>query len=127
MLIKLSIYELTHLNIYLLVAVTEDDETVELLLCRANSSGSSTAKTFLELTRQNDKPKNFSKVSSLLCQTPLSTPLLKLPPARKSIQIVIKVIVFDQINTTQKLRLTAENFTNKAKAIGQICSSKICY
>ena len=55
-LIKLNIYELPHLNIYLLVLVAEDDETVELLLCRATSSDSSTAKTFLELTRQNDKP-----------------------------------------------------------------------
>ena len=55
MLIKLSIYELPHLNTYLLVAVTEVDETVELLLCIVTSSDSSTAKTLLELTRQNDK------------------------------------------------------------------------
>ena len=55
MLIKLSIYELPHLNTYLLVAVTEVEETVELLLCIVTSSDSSTAKTFLELTRQNDK------------------------------------------------------------------------
>ena len=55
MLIKFSIYKLPHLNIYLLVAVTEDDEAVELLLCIGTSSDSSTAKTFLELTCQNDK------------------------------------------------------------------------
>ena len=55
MLIKLSIYKLPHLNIYLPVAVTEDDETVELLLCIGTSSDSSTAKAFLELTCQNDK------------------------------------------------------------------------
>ena len=56
MLIKLSISELPHLNIYLFVAMTKDDETVELLLCIATSSDSSTAKTFLELACQNDKP-----------------------------------------------------------------------
>ena len=56
MLIVSSIYKLPHSIIYLLVTVTEDDETVELLLCIATSSVSSTAKTFLELTRQNDKP-----------------------------------------------------------------------
>ena len=55
MLIKLSTYKLSDLNIYLFVAVREDDETVELL-CIATSSESSTSKNFLELTRQNDKP-----------------------------------------------------------------------
>ena len=57
--IKLSIYKLLHLNFYLLVVLTEDDETVDLLLCKGTSSDSSTAKTFLELTRQNDKPRKI--------------------------------------------------------------------
>ena len=57
--IKLSIYKLLHLNFYLLVVLTEDDETVDLLLCKGTGSDSSTAKTFLELTRQNDKPRKI--------------------------------------------------------------------
>ena len=57
--IKLSIYKLLHLNFYLLVVLTGDDETVDLLLCRGTSSDSSPAKTFLELTRQNDKPRKI--------------------------------------------------------------------
>ena len=57
--IKLSVQKLPHLNIYLLVVLTEHDETVELLLCQGTSSGSSTAKTFLELIRQNDKPRKI--------------------------------------------------------------------
>ena len=59
--IKLSVQKLPHLNIYLLVVLTEDDETVELLLCQGTSSGSSTAKTFLELIRQNDKTREILK------------------------------------------------------------------
>ena len=55
----MSVQKLPHLNIYLLVVLTEDDETVELLLCQGTSSGSSTAKTFLELIRQNDKPRKI--------------------------------------------------------------------
>ena len=57
--IKMSVQKLPHLNIYLLVVLTEDDETVELLLCKGTNSDSSTAKTFLELTRQNDKPRKI--------------------------------------------------------------------
>ena len=50
-----------HLNICLLVVLTEDDEIVELLLCKGTSSDSSTAKTFLELTHQNDKTREILK------------------------------------------------------------------
>ena len=57
--IRLSIYKLLRLNFYLLVVLTEDNETVDLLLCEGTSSDSSTAKTFLELTRQNDKPRKI--------------------------------------------------------------------
>ena len=59
--IKLSIKKLQHLNICLLVVLTEDYEIVELLLCKGTSSDSSTAKTFLELTHQNDKTREILK------------------------------------------------------------------
>ena len=46
--IKLHL-QITTLNIYLLVPITEHDETVEVLLCKGTSSNSSAAKTFLSL------------------------------------------------------------------------------
>ena len=62
--IKLSIKKLQHLNICLLVVLTEDDEIVELLLCKGTSSDSSTAKLFLSLHTKTIKLGKFWKVKS---------------------------------------------------------------
>ena len=53
--VKLSIYKLSHLNMYLLVEITKDDRTVKLLLYKGNSFDSSSAKKCLDFIRQNYK------------------------------------------------------------------------
>ena len=53
--VKLIIYKLSHLNMYLLVEITKDDRTVKLLLYKGNSFDSSSAKKSLDFIRQNYK------------------------------------------------------------------------